>query len=330
MSDLRPPIFVVGTPRSGTTLLSEILGAHSDVAMAPETHYYNVFAQDCDREGCLEKVPSRRRFVERLLSSEAFEAMAFPEDVEDRVLSALEVEASHGRVLGSLLSAHAEVKGAARPAEKTPRHIEWVPRILEEHPQARVVSVVRDPRDVALSQDRAPWETTIWRSVKDWRRHQAMADDYRERFPERFQEVRYEDVLGDPEGTVQDVCGFLDLRYEERMMAFHEEEAASFEEDAEPWKQKAREPIDPSNKGKWRDQMGAVDRWIVERLSGDGLEERDYEASDPRLGFADRVRLAGMYVEHLGRWSLHQARWILHAKILPPDYTSPLDDSSED
>lgn len=328
MAEPGSPLFVVGTPRSGTTLVSEVLGAHPDVAMAPETHYYNVFALDCDREDCLAEAASRRGYVERLLASEAFARMDLPADVDERVLAALEAgdEPGHGDVLGTILAGYADELGAARPGEKTPRHVEWVPRILDDFPEGRVVSVVRDPRDVALSQDRAPWESTVWRSAKEWRRHQAMADDHREAYPERFREVRYEDLLEDPAGVVEDLCGFLDLDYQDRMLAFHEEETTTFEEDQEPWKEKAKEPIDPSNKGKWRDGMRPEERWIVERVAGDGMAARGYERSSPELGLGGRARLAGLYAEHLVRWGIHQARWILDDKILAPDYASPFDE----
>jgi hypothetical protein len=321
-----PPVFVVGTPRSGTTLLSEILGAHPAIAMAPETHYYNSFASTCDREDCLAEAGSRERYVDRLFSSETFGRMDLPEATRGQVMEALgEDEATHADVLGPILAAFASVHGASRPGEKTPRHIEWVPQILGDFPEARIVSVVRDPRDVALSQGRAPWESTVWRSAKEWRRHQGLAADYMGRFPDRFREVRYEDLLEDPSGTAREVCEFADLPYEEQMLDFHESGSATFDGESEPWKRKASEPIDPSNKEKWRDQMPPEERWVVEHVDGEGMEDRGYGRSDPALGIGGRLRLAGLYGEHMVRWGRHQARWILETKILPPDYGSPYD-----
>lgn len=254
--------------------------------------------------------------------------MDLPDDVGDRILEELQggKPPSHRQVLGTLLGAFATARGVPRWGEKTPRHLEWVPKILEDFPEARVVCVVRDPRDVTLSREKTPWESYVWRTVKDWRRHARMAEDHGQRFPDAFTEVRYEDILEEPEGTLREVCSFLNLSYEPEMLAFHEKGERTFETDQEPWKEKAREPIDPSNKEKWRDQMDPVDRWIVERVAKEHMDRHGYPRPEFSLSVGQTGRVAASYLGHVGRWAMHEAQWVIDNKLRSPSYDSPLDE----
>lgn len=318
---------MVGSPRSGTTLIAEVLDAHPAVAIGPETHYYNVFAHDCDREDCLGHPDKRREFLQMVLSSAAAQQMALPDDLEERVLDAIDENApSHRDVLGTILSGYARARGAERWGEKTPRHLEWVPRIVEDFPNARVLCIVRDPRDVALSREKTPWESSIWRSAKDWMRHARMADENADRFPDSFTEVRYEDLLADPEAVVERLCEFVDLSFDPSMLSFHEGSSRTFEMEAEPWKKKASEPIDPSNREKWRDQMGAADRWIVEQVAGEGMATRGYPRQETSLSLGQAVHVTGSYLRHMVKWTKHEVEWFVEAKIRSPSYASPLDE----
>lgn len=320
---------MVGTPRSGTTLVSEVLDAHSELAVSPETHYYNVFAHDCDRQGCLEDPERRRAYVDRLFDTAAVEQMALPADVDETILHRLaDGEPSHREVLGTLLDAYAEGREATRWGEKTPRHLEHVPRILEDFPEARILCVVRDPRDVALSRADAGWASSTWMTVRDWRRHARLARDHERSHSDRFARTRYEDLLGDPEAWLEETCPFLDLEPEPGMLAFHETGSQTFDPEDEPWKQKAAQPIDPANREKWRDRMGAEDRWIVEHLVGDELEELAYPVPGTELSWRQRASVAASFAEHALRWTVHEARWFVDAKLRSPDYEPPLDEDA--
>lgn len=322
-----PPIFVVGTPRSGTTLLSEILDAHSRLAVSPETHYYNAFARDCEQVDCLQSADSRRAYVRKLVDSAAVEQMDLAEDVGEQILEALaEGEPSHRDVLDTLLSAYARARGADRWAEKTPRHLEWVPTIREDFPEARFVCVVRDARDVALSREAAGWSPSVWETVRDWRRHARLRSEFEDRWPEAFRTLRYEDLLEDPASELESLCPFLELGYEEEMLAFHETDSRTFEAEAEPWKQKATQPIDPSNKEKWRDRMPRRDRWIVEHLASEELRELGYPLVDPSPPPREMAGILASYARHAARWTVHEIRWFVDAKLLSPSYESPLDE----
>lgn len=324
MSAQRPeegsPVFVVGMPRSGTTLLSDILTAHPDLAVSPETHYYRVFHPRCDGSACLEDTEDARAFVRSFLKSRWVASMGLPDpvlnDVEAEILAA---EVTHPRILGTLMEAYAAHTGKPRWGEKTPAHLEHVPTIHDHFPEARFVGIVRDPRDVSRSLLQAPID--IMNPVlhaRRWRRYAEAADAYlASGIP--YTEIRYEDLLDEPESTVRTVCEAVDLPYTEDLLAFHDAEGTTFDPEEEPWKAKAREPIDPSNKEKWREDLPPGDVSVIEAEAGEAMRSRGYEVSSPSLGPWDRLRAVRRRAGAPLRFWGQKIRWLVEVKLLGRD-----------
>jgi hypothetical protein len=280
-NSLRFPIFIVGMPRSGTTLLSSVLDAHSQITITPETHFYT----RCHSGKTA--VDTRGDVWDRLQQQPGVQDMGVTEEEIERIWDHLDRSSELSKpadLLGALCSTYAERSGAEAWGEKTPDHLAHVPTLLEEFPEAVVLCIVRDPRDVCLSLRDMPWNrSSLLEMAWKWRRYAGLAARYEQAYPNRFRTVTYEDLVSNPEPVLREVLGWLEAPYQEEVLAFHNRDTGPADLEREPWKENIQEPIDSSNKGKWRTQMGPGERWIVQTVTGERL--RDWGYSAPTVPF---------------------------------------------
>ncbi|MDQ3572074.1 MAG: sulfotransferase [Actinomycetota bacterium] len=215
-----PAPFVVGAGRSGTTLLRMMLDAHPDLAIPPET-----------------------RFVPRLINA-ARGGRASADDLAgllaaERNWADFGLDAKHlaerfrkqprldpATVVRSFYHAYAERFGKSRWGDKTPPYGRRAPMIASAVPEAHFVHVVRDPRAVVASwlEFRAgrgddPLTPAHWAEV--WVATVVETRVKAQRV-ERFTEIRYEDLVTDPEPTLRRICDFIDLPFAGEMLSYHE------------------------------------------------------------------------------------------------------------
>jgi hypothetical protein len=178
------PIFIIGCHRSGTTLLRLILDAHPNISCGPETRFLADLAN-------ITADPNWQRM--RLYG--------FPKQYWHQRIAAL---------FDAFQSEYAHARGKVRWADKTPRYALCVDYLNELFPTCQVVHVVRDGRDVVAShRDRWGYGSAL-KAVKKWPWYVATARAAGARLPaDRYHEVRYEDLVTDPEGTLRQLLDFL-------------------------------------------------------------------------------------------------------------------------
>ena len=125
---------------------------------------------------------------------------------------------SYPRLLNDWLALCADAAGAETVGEKSPLHTEYTGRLAEMFPKARFVQMVRDPRDVVLSQTDL-WNRTTLQSALRWRFDQTLAArSQRSMGSGRFMVQRYEDLITDTPAAVRGICDFLGLEYDDAML----------------------------------------------------------------------------------------------------------------
>ena len=141
------PIFVVGFPRSGTTLLQGLIGAHPRIAAPPEMHYFVRIVRHPRYWGELSDDGNVRRVIDAAVSSQKFANCGF--DV-DRIFERVRhTDRSYGAILDAIMHDFAAHEGKERWCEKTP--LQSATFIWAALPDAQVVHVVRDPRESLAS-----------------------------------------------------------------------------------------------------------------------------------------------------------------------------------
>ena len=214
------PVFVLGSGRCGTKLLYYLLLSAGGFAVShSETNVFNLLSV-CF--GSLARRGNRRRMLDAYFASAVFlESGVDPEDIRDKVMEDCR---NAGDFLRILLEAVARKQGVRRWADSTPSHLLYLPLIKRLIPDALIIHIIRDGRDVTASMHRRgmfgpmPWDRAracvapaiYWRWIvsKGRRYGQALGGDY--------MEVRYEDLVQNPRETLKRVGLFIehDLDYD--------------------------------------------------------------------------------------------------------------------
>jgi hypothetical protein len=282
------PVFIVGIARSGTTLLSAMLSAHSRLDCGPESRFFARYRHldAAARARLVERSMWPRPAVDFIASlrnqghpiNELF-GLTLPQI--DGFLAAR--EPSLAAMLESLTVLHAQAAGKARWMEKTPRHLLMVEALWRHWPDAFVVRIVRDPRDVALSLARMPFAKdsvvgNLVRIDQDERAsHERIESDA------RAMTLRYEDLVTQPERELRRVCAFIGEAYEPRMLDSRET-AGAVAAEHEWWKAAVAGPLNSDSVGRWQREMPFDTRRFAALHLADYLRRHGYEAAADASG----------------------------------------------
>lgn len=320
MPDIRP-VFVVGHPRSGTTLVQLLLTAHPSFSSGPETHFFvHVF----------DPFPG---WQDGMLSAEQIE-IAFKRlagkpgiDLDEGFRGRIRAQAADGgiapaRFLHELMRHFAEQSGKAsapRWIEKTPRHVNHVPLILEMFPQGRVINMVRDPRDVASSPVRflESRSETFRRQVcleraESWNVMVGLSRGFEA--DERILNIRYEDIIADPEASLMHMMQFLGETYRAESLerfADNYDQIVLPKEEVRKHLLTAGEIVD--RRGIWKKRMSAKEARIVELICEPLMREWGYKL-DICAGMTEAQKAARLRADRRAvavSFALYSARqWI--------------------
>jgi hypothetical protein len=289
------PIFVVGCPRSGTTLVQAILNAHPDISIAPETHFARRYLAGAPMD------PDR--VVTEFVASAEFRDTGLDPD-EFRAIAA-RTRGGVADILLALLRAYGARRGAKVIGEKTPNHLLHM-RLLEQSlPGARFVHVMRDPRAVALSMRSVPWSKgSVDRDAETWRRYMVAARERPPRRPGTLHEVRFERLLLEPEPTVRALIAFLGLAYRPELLDAEYRRSGAGDVGREPWKAAAEGPFEPGQVDRWKRTLSAPQIRAVEAVTYTEMRRLGYPPVTP----AWRLLPLATFVALRRAWRLRGSR----------------------
>lgn len=297
MNDSTPrPFFIVGHPRSGTTLLRFMLSSHPRLFVPDETGFLPFLDTDPQAEldqtavsNLLRRIGKLNRFWDGLVSDEA-------------VFYATLSEKGHWtrQTLPHVLDALYRLQsppGTARWGDKTPLYVQYMPQIQAIFPRAQFIHVIRDGRDAALSA-RAKWGRSkpymdLSYLLSNWVRNvQTGQAAGRPLGPQRYYEVRYESLVSDPAATLQALCTYLGEPYDAAMLDYRQ--AARREGGGIDAHVEAQEVLFASSIGRWQREMILFERKVARAIAGPLLIELGYGPDEglAPLTTADRLRLA--------------------------------------
>lgn len=275
-----PFLFVVGCPRSGTTLLQRMLDNHPQLTVANDTHFITRAAKRTLRkdpqpvltEDLVKAVKSYRRFYRMGLD-------------EEQVNSVAGNCATYAEFVGRLYTLRGQKKKKPFSGEKTPDNCRKMPLLHGLFPDARFVHIIRDGRNTALSalnwatETKGPGKWSLWGedpvgTCALWWRWQAgighrdgqlLADN-------RFYQVKYEDLVDEPERELRAIAGFLDIPYSDAMANYHAGKTRSH-----PGLSAKSAWLPPvKNLRDWQKDMSPEDISVFEGIAGPLLRENGY------------------------------------------------------
>ncbi len=261
---------IVGAPRSGTTLLRLMLDAHPDLAIPPETGFL-ILSPRFTQEGPALRQAFAQAVTHFPVDAPGWADFGIAEDAfRDRLAGLAPFTVSEG--YRTFYRMYAERFGKTRWGDKTPAYALHMDSIETVLPEARFIHIIRDGRDVALSlrqmwfsPGRTPEELAAhWcHYIQTARR---LGADRR-----HYLEVRYEELVRDPEATLRAVCAHIALDYHPSMTGYHRHAAHRLAEHGtrvkadggvlvtrEQRQQNMRKTIEPPDDGRihaWRQAM---------------------------------------------------------------------------
>ncbi len=230
-------IFIVGVPRSGTTLVQSLLAAHSEVTSFTESHFFIRHFRMLPRSSSAILVRNPTSRLREFLTENGFES----DDTEDLA----DIGASFplpfrtravARRLLSILDELAVRRGAARWIEKTPRHLRYVPFLERLGHEPRFIHVIREGLETVAS---------LYKASRNWERHYDLetcvqrwnadvAFSLSRVAKDRF--VFYEELVSGPESTLERLLSDLGLSWEPEILERYAEASGSLITEEESWK----------------------------------------------------------------------------------------------
>ncbi|MES9993380.1 MAG: sulfotransferase [Candidatus Thiodiazotropha sp.] len=288
-------VFVTGASRSGTTMLSRMLGNHSMIACFKELHCFGDLVDPNKLQESIAKseaihlgqqiiARSKRDIWGSMDKEDCEEAKTIYRELDD---ADLEV----GQVLEQIMTHLAVVQDKHIPCEQTPRNIFYARQLLKYYPHLHIVHIVRDPRDVLASQkkrwkrkilggDNIPYTEIIrvWFNYHPytmttlWSKATRFACELEAH--ERFHLLKFEDILSDPEVEIRKLCKILNISFEASMINIpHVGSSHEINSDAP-------NGVSKSSLNRWKSYLNKGEIYICEWLADHEMQAFAYTKSE--------------------------------------------------
>ena len=280
----QPGVFIVGSGRSGTTLLRLILDSHTDMAISDESEFLACFSRY--RHIQVHAKEQINRVVDDLIH---FFMEMYPGEQNQYWLNLIrrfqdEIIVSSASIVEILQSVYCVfIRESGKPiwGDNTPQYLFLIPFLKTLFPNIKIIHLIRDGRDVHLSMANLPWgPNNITMSAHYWKHVMNTGEQYKQSHQGSWMDVRYEDLLQEPATCLSQICRFLDVTYEPSMLDFYKTAEEKLPEHLLKTQfQKTTSPIDPKNSYKWKKRLNPDEVRIFERIAGKELAQFGYEVS---------------------------------------------------
>jgi hypothetical protein len=288
----KAPIFVIGSPRSGTTLLRLMLTSHPAIVIPPECGFI-LWLQPRFGEWCTDasaEAEQRSAFLDALFGCRKFDTWDMDRGALDERIASSK-PATYARLCACVVEVFAcrFRKRSALWGDKNNFHVAHIAELADIYPDASFLHIVRDVRDVACSYRKvmatpsnSPYRpnlpTGATEIASEWVRNVRCAMDALDRLPNRRRTLRYEDLVADASSELRAICDWLGIAYDEEMVRFHE---INLRRGLEPegtigWKALTREPVTAGRVGQYRHILEPGETAMLLALAGKEMERFGY------------------------------------------------------
>jgi len=280
------PFFVVGSDRSGTTMLMMMLDAHPHLGVARESWFLIELMRALPLKGELsrENIQSAYEIISRHRRWRNWE---IPDAVLQNCLDSLQ-KPDLATLIEAVFRLDERLAGKPRWGDKTPAYVLEIERLREVFPDARFIHIIRDARDVCVSLRKVKWHgPTVVHMAKYWRRHveagiragQRLGDDV-------YLQISYESIVADVEGSLEAICRFLEIPFDRGLLSWHERAAEMTADKPMQFQSKIHRAPRPEDLERWKRELPTIAVAAVECMAGDIMQE-----VGQRRRFGRQVRL---------------------------------------
>ncbi|MFI6899919.1 sulfotransferase family protein [Nonomuraea sp. NPDC050394] len=284
------PIFVIGCPRSGTTMLQLMLHSHPRIAVPPETRFLVPAYYRRRVFGDLRAASARQALAQWIATDKNTKFRELKIDKDDYVQESADGPGSLGSVIGTAFRMYADRFGKARWGDKRPSYVKQVDLLLRLFPDAQFVHLIRDGRDCVSSLKEMPWYTLdSFHAVSTWAEAMDAGAKLRKSMPEdSYYELRYEDLTEDPATEMKKLCHFLEEDFDQAMLS--PREAAQVAVPVHKvWHSNTHGEVTKSRVGSWSTRLEDWEIALCEQVLGERLESMGYELSGTEKAAKEHV-----------------------------------------
>jgi hypothetical protein len=271
MSLIQKPVFVVGVPRSGTTLLSTILSTSPDLSVAPEIWFFNYWVKKYSFLD-FNKEKDYLFFVDIFLNSNRFKYLELDkEKIRKRIVN--QEQRSFPIVISAVLKAYAEKFDKPLVGEKTPGQFKNIEGILQAFPDCKIIGMLRSPYAVAASTLKAGFASNanILTVAKRWKNYIHIINKYGDN--QKVKIVRYEDLVTFPQKTSKDIADFLKINFQPETALKDRQGSYSLGKRKDnSWANmhlsKSLKPVNTDSLYKWRQNLDDIDIQLINYIIG--------------------------------------------------------------
>ncbi|MCC0176452.1 sulfotransferase [Waterburya agarophytonicola K14] len=288
-------IFIVGNSRSGTTMMSRIVGQHSQVFSFHELHFFGELWTAKKEQQAISKTESELLMAKLIcIQRDGYLTQGDSQLYLTEAKQALQHFNPKNPTLSTLfkrfLQYEAQKNDKSIPCEHTPANVFYINEILNLYPEAKIINTVRDPRDVLLSQKRKwkrrflggekiPLQEAIRSKInyhpitisKLW--NSAILAGEKFAAHERVYSLNFEDLIQNPTAKVQEICNFLELSFSTELLEVPQI-GSSIGSD-----RPLTTGIDASKTGNWRKGgLSKTEVFLCQQITQKHREKHNYDA----------------------------------------------------
>jgi hypothetical protein len=288
-----PPLFIVACDRSGTTLLRLILDRGPQIAIPTESMILADFGHRRESYGALDTDAQFDRLAADIWRHPKVAEWKLTEPPPHR--EGRTGEDAYRAALAAPFEAYARERGKPRWGDKTPYYINCVDELKRVFPEARIVNLVRDGRDVCLSLLRVPFgPANVWAAAHQWKDAVDRGDAAHARYGDDVLTVSYEQMVRDPQAQIGRICEFAGLSFAPEMLEADPNAGSRVAAGQESWFTGLSAGINADSVDAWRTRMTRSDQALFVSIAGEALRRHGYETPDtgPPPRTPDSVQLA--------------------------------------
>ena len=276
------PVHIIGHGRSGTSILGALCRYYLGLGIGTESQFIPRYYRLISKYGDLKIESNLRQLIKDISTERYFErSRKFNNYVFDPEKAFQSVkERTYPGVLNAVFMQLADHLGMERWAEKTPDHTENLPMLEELFPDSQYIIIVRDGRDVALSEFLRPFgENNAYSAAVKWKKEmKSVISFYQSLTEDRYILIRYEDIMTDPVMEMNRLIEFLDIADDDdKLKNFVAEDIV--------------DNLMLGNFNKWKTQMSPKDIRVFNSVTGDILSKYNYDVANEThaLGMVHRL-----------------------------------------
>lgn len=302
------PIFIVGLPRTGSTLLQNVFSRNDYLCRLLEMHFLTPLRVDFrsflkQHVGDLEKEENIRKMTELLFVEPRIPGIkkggfwiqeihqVDTSSFQEKLFQAIkESDRTIGSIFKCLIEVYREMRGQQRLLVRFPVYPNYIPRLIKWYPECKVMHLIRDPRAIAISKQNDPGGVQVLMKKYPLLRNKAGSFVLRKtmvlfviiqynwcsRLHKRFQKyknyslVKYEDLLLNPKPTIIEVCKHTEIEFNEEMLVPGKGQRSSITNER-------KEGLDTSAAFRWMDKIGSFEKSLITILTRRSMKRFGYD-----------------------------------------------------